>query len=1001
VTEAPDGDTTEPPYWERFHPWTGAEPPRAWFRSSAPSLDLSGDWKFRWSGRADGPAGFARPSADDQDWATLPVPSQWQLHGYGAPAYTNIRYPFPLDPPRVPTDNPTGDYRVRFNLPPGWPAGHTILRFDGVDSCARVWLNGTELGVISGSRLPAEFDVTSLVNPAQRDNLLAVRVHQWSSGSYLEDQDMWWLSGIFRRVMLLSRPDSGVRDYFVHTEYDHRTGQGTLRVDADAGGPARVTVPALGIDVAAGETTTVPAVEPWSAESPRLYRGVLTTPGETVPLTIGFRTVAIRDGILTVNGRRVLFRGVNRHEFDPDRGRAVTEPVMRRDVLLMKQHNINSVRTSHYPPDPRFLELCDEYGLYVIDECDLETHGFLGHGHQPAPDNPAGQPDWQQALVSRMQRMVERDKNHPSIVLWSLGNESGAGRNLGAMADWARRRDPSRPLHYERDPTYRDVDVFSQMYTPHAEVERIGQGREEPLDDPELDARRRAMPFILCEYGHAMGNGPGGLTEYQDLFDRYPRCQGGFIWEWIDHGLRTRDERGEYYGYGGDFSEPLHDGNFVADGLLFPDRAPSPGLLEYAKVIEPVRISRDGDRLRVANRYDFLDLSHLRFTWIAEADGQPLASGELTVPPVGPGASVSVLLPAIPALGGAGEANDANRVYVTGGVDGARGERWLTVRAELAADKPWAKAGHEIAWAQVPVEKMSPPLSPPPPAPDSATDPEPVTVTATTIQVGPGRFDPATGTLTHLGPLSVDGPRLDVWRAPIDNERWFSTEQNELAWRELGLHRMQHRVAAVETSPDELVVRTRVAPAASRLGLFATYRWTATGDELSLTVEVEPDGTWAVPLPRLGLRMAGPATLDQVTWFGLGPGEAYRDSRRAVRVGRHRATVGELQTPYVFPQENGNRADVRWAEITDAAGAGLRVAGDPVFGLTVRRWTTEDLDAARHPHQLTPRDSLFINIDHAQHGLGTGSCGPAVLPAHRLLAEPVTFRVTFQPLAGG
>jgi beta-galactosidase len=599
---------TEPPYWEQFHPWAGAEPPRAWFRSSAPSLDLSGDWKFRWSGRADGPADFARPSADDADWATLPVPSHWQLHGFGAPAYTNIRYPFPLDPPRVPTGNPTGDYRVRFSLPPGWPAGRTILRFDGVDSCARIWLNGTELGIISGSRLPAEFDLAGALNSSDQENVLAVRVHQWSSGSYLEDQDMWWLSGIFRQVMLLARPDGGVRDYFVHTEYDHRTGQGTLRVDVDAGGPARITVPELGIDVAAGETVTMPA-EPWSAESPRLYAGTISTQGETVPLAIGFRTVAIRDGILTVNGRRVLFRGVNRHEFDPDRGRAITEETMRRDVLLMKQHNINSVRTSHYPPDPRFLELCDEFGLYVIDECDLETHGFLGSSRETIPDNPADQPDWQQALVSRMQRMVERDKNHPSIVLWSLGNESGPGRNLGAMAAWGRHRDPSRPLHYERDPTYRDVDVFSQMYTPQAEVERIGQGREEPLDDPELEARRRAMPFILCEYGHAMGNGPGGLTEYQDLFDRYPRCQGGFIWEWIDHGLRTRDDYGEFYGYGGDFGEPLHDGNFVADGLLFPDRTPSPGLLEYAKVIEPVRISRDGDRLRIANRYDFLDRS--------------------------------------------------------------------------------------------------------------------------------------------------------------------------------------------------------------------------------------------------------------------------------------------------------------------------------------------------------------------------------------------------------
>ncbi|HEX4255643.1 MAG TPA: glycoside hydrolase family 2 TIM barrel-domain containing protein, partial [Streptosporangiaceae bacterium] len=402
---------TEGPYWEQFRPWRGTEPARAWFRSSAPRLDLSGDWKFRWSPRADAAAGFADPAVDDAAWATLPVPSHWQLHGYGAPAYTNIRYPFPVDPPRVPTENPTGDYRVSFTVPADWPAGRSRLRFDGVDSCARVWLNGTELGVVSGSRLPAEFDVTGALRPPGQPNLLAVRVHQWSSGSYLEDQDMWWLSGIFRRVMLLARPDGGVRDWFVHAGYDHRTGGGTLRVDVDAAdpahtGPARVTVPELGLDVAAGETVTVPAVEPWSAESPRRYDGTLTTAGETVSLRIGFRAVAVADGLLTVNGRRVQFRGVNRHEFDPDRGRAVTEATMRQDVLLMKRHNVNAVRTSHYPPDPRFLELCDEHGLYVIDECDLETHGFFTRGWlEPAPDNPADDPRWRDALVGRMQRM--------------------------------------------------------------------------------------------------------------------------------------------------------------------------------------------------------------------------------------------------------------------------------------------------------------------------------------------------------------------------------------------------------------------------------------------------------------------------------------------------------------------------------------------------------------------------------------------------------------------
>jgi beta-galactosidase len=958
-------------YWERFHPTTGTRPPRAWFRSDAPALDLSGDWKFRWSERADGPLDFTSASCDDADWAVLPVPAHWQLHGYGSPAYTNVRYPFPVRPPLVPSENPTGDYRLTFRPPAGWRAYRVVLRFDGVDSCARIWLNGADLGVTAGSRLPAEFDVTDALDWSA-DNLLAVRVHQWSSGSYLEDQDMWWLSGIFRQVTLLARPAGGIEDYFLRADYEPVSGGGTLTVDADV--PARITVPELGIDVGIGQPVTVAAVEPWSAESPRLYDGVLAAEGERIPLRIGFRRVAITDGILTVNGRRVLLRGVNRHEFDPDRGRGLTAETMRQDVLLMKRHNINAVRTSHYPPDPHFLELCDEYGLYVIDECDLETHGFFIAGWRPVPDNPADHPDWRDALVDRMRRTVERDKNHPSIILWSLGNESGRGRNLTAMAAWARSRDPSRPLHYERDWACQDVDVYSRMYSSHTEVALIGQHREEPLEDAALDARRRAMPFILCEYGHAMGNGPGGLSEYQELFDKYPRCQGGFIWEWIDHGIRVRGPRGEYFAYGGDFGEPVHDGNFVADGLLFPDRTPSPGLLEFKKVIEPARIARDGDVLRISNRYDCLDLSHLDFVWSVEEQGIGKAAGSLTVPPAGPGESVAVPVPDIPPVAG---------------------EAWLTVRAVLAADCSWAPAGHEIGWAQVQVAGA--------PAPPAAGAPALVTAGAHGIRLGPGVFDPADGTLTELGAIPVQGPRLDVWRAPIDNERWFSSEPNELAWKDLGLHRMQHRVDEITAGPRELIVRTRVAPAATRLGLIAIYRWAAGEageDALRLTVEVSPDGEWPLPLPRLGVRMAVPARLGKVEWFGLGPGEAYRDSCRAARVGRFTATVDGLQTPYVFPQENGNRAEVRWAALTDRYGAGLSVAGDPVIDLTARRWTSEDLDAARHPADLEPGSRIWLNLDHAQNGLGTGSCGPGVLPAYRLAAGPAAFTVTFRPLSG-
>jgi beta-galactosidase len=969
------GNGQSPPsldrYWESFHPAQGCEPPRASARSHASQLDLSGQWKFRLSPRAEVGTEFSRPDFDDTSWELLAVPSHWQLNGYGTPIYTNVRYPFPLDPPRVPTNNPTGDYRTRFHAPPADARDRLVLRFEGVDSLARVWLNGHDIGITSGSRLPTEFDITSAVD-LEGPNLLAVRVHQWSSGSYLEDQDMWWMSGIFREVVVSVRAPDSLSDHFVHADYDPATGSGVLRVDANVA--ARLTVDELGIDCASGEEVRPNSVEPWSAESPRLYRGSLTSRDERIELAIGFRRVAIVDGILTINGRRVQFHGVNRHEFDPDRGRALTKETMLRDVLLMKQHNINAVRTSHYPPHPHFLDLCDEYGLYVIDECDLETHGFLVTRSDGIADNPADDPRWREELVWRMRRLVERDKNHPSIVLWSLGNESGSGRNLAAMAQWARERDPSRPLLYERDWSCKDVDVYSRMYSTHAEVEAIGRREEEPLDDSALDARRRQMPFIIIEYAHAMGNGPGGLVEYEELFDRYPRCQGGFVWEWIDHGLRVRTAEGQFFAYGGDFGEVLHDGNFVADGLMFPDRTPSPGLHEYARVIAPVRIATEDastNALRITNRYQFRDLSHLEFRWSWEADGLPLAAGTMTVPSVSPGGSVMVALPPAP----------------TSSAD-APTETWLTVRAVLANDEPWAAAGHEVAWGQL---RAGHPRA----ASVQLASGPPVTVDVDTIRLGNARFDPATGLLTRLGSLAVAGPRVDLWRAPIDNDRWFSWAAREPAWHTLGLDRLEHRVDDVSCRDDEVVVTTRVAPAATRLGLAVTYRWRYQEHGLQLTVEVVPEGEWDLTLPRLGIRMGLPAELSHVEWFGLGPGEAYPDSRQAVRIGRFSATVDELQTPYVYPQENGNRRDARWITILADDGHGLHVRGVPVIDFTARRWTSEELARARHPIDLLAGNHVWLNLDHAHNGLGSGSCGPGVLETYELDARPTTFSVSF------
>ncbi|HEY7812270.1 MAG TPA: glycoside hydrolase family 2 TIM barrel-domain containing protein, partial [Nakamurella sp.] len=525
-------------------------------------------WKFRYcESLRDLTPGFEATDFDDSRFGDIAVPSCWQLAGlpgplrYGAPAYTNVTYPFPLDPPRVPDRNPSGEYRRRFPLPPEWgPGGSALLRFDGVDSCYAVFVNGAAVGHSQGSRLVREFDITHLVRP--ENNVLAVRVHQWSAGSYLEDQDMWWLSGIFRGVTLISEPAGAVRDFFVHADYDAGQGAGILRVVTSS--PATLSVPELGIAGATSGTEHRVAAEPWSDEHPRLYDAILASAGGDVRFRIGFRRIEVRDGQIRLNGRTVRFRGVNRHEWHPETGRSLDEATMRADVLLMKRHNINAVRTSHYPPDPRFLDLCDEYGLLVIDECDLETHGFALAGWR---NNPSDDPRWRPACLDRIERTVERDKNHPSVIIWSLGNEAGTGRNLEQMAGWIRGRDPGRLIHYEGEPDSFYTDLYSRMYAGYDELDAIGRRQEPVTANPEHDEHRRGLPMMLCEYGHAMGNGPGGLADYAELFDRHPRLHGGFIWEWIDHGITQVTAEGErYFAYGGDFGEPVHDGNFVIDG---------------------------------------------------------------------------------------------------------------------------------------------------------------------------------------------------------------------------------------------------------------------------------------------------------------------------------------------------------------------------------------------------------------------------------------------------
>ena len=990
-------------YWESTLPGHGRRTPRADAVTDARVQSLNGTWRFRLSPTAAGTGdGFIADDFDDADWDVIRVPAHWVLEPItplaGGPArslvgdpegplYTNTAMPIPLDPPRVPTENPTGDYRLEFEVPGDLP--RAALRFQGVDSCARVWLNGKELGWSKGSRLPFEFDAP--VRPGR--NVLAVRVHRWSAGTYLEDQDMWWLPGIFRDVELIERPAFAIDDHHVHADLDPRTGIGTLRVDAvlDGAASAIVDIPELGVRVAAGESVHMP-VEPWSAESPRLYRGTLRAlgpagePGETVELVIGFRRVEIVEGVLLANGRPLRFHGVNRHEHDPVRGRSVDRETMLRDIRMMKRANIDAVRTSHYPPHPEFLRLCDEMGLWVVEECDLETHGFIYAGWE---GNPPAEPAWREAMLDRIRRMVERDKNHPSIVVWSMANESGAGENFAALEEWIRGRDATRPILYERDPSYRNSDFASSMYPSLPDLEAIGR-REEPRPGGVTDLdddRRRSLPFLLVEYAHAMGNGPGGLQDYQRVLEGSDRFCGGFVWEWIDHGFDAVDDAGRPFTlHGGAIDYRPNGGRYCLDGLVFSDRTPTPGLVELAKAYEPVRIEV-GDEIRIRNRRHSAGTADLRWRWLLEVDGRRAAEGDLVIGDIPAGDRETLPLPPLPA----------------GNLDG---ERWLTVEAVLAADASWADAGHVVAWGQ---GRLPSPAPASVAAPHTSVAPPPGAValaeSADVLRVGDARVDPATGRLISLGSLGLDGPWLDVHRAPTENDRGQGG-RNDLAavWAAVGMDRMTTRVDSVRTEAGEVHVNGRLAASTHAHAVEYEFVWRPASEGVDLDVVVDFTGPWSptpyraldIVLPRLGLLFQLPGGYDAVEWFGRGPGETYADSAAGSRIGAWRSSIDDLQVPYPVPQETGNHLDTRRLRVTGDELPTLEVHGHPVFAFAARRWTSLDLQRARFPHQLSDSGSVWLNIDHAQAGLGSASVGPALPDAHRIALVRTAWRVSLR-----
>ncbi|MBF4614025.1 glycoside hydrolase family 2 TIM barrel-domain containing protein [Curtobacterium sp. VKM Ac-1376] len=986
--------------------------PRAWLHTDAPSLSLNGDWRFRWSPVASVSEDFATdgPVDDDPAWGELPVPSHWVLHGHGAPSYTNLQYPFPIDPPHPPEENPTGDHRRTFELPSSFDgAGRVLLRFDGVESHFRVWLNGTLVGWSTGSRLATEFDVTELLRPGA--NELAVRVHQWSAASYLEDQDQWWLPGIFRDVTLLARPTAPIDDVFVRAGWRAtlgtaasagtaasgrpETGTGTITFPTlDAAFPVRFAVPDLGVDVTWATADDVApieveGVEPWSAELPKLYDATLSTGsgsgGETVSLRLGFRTVSIVGDRFLVNGERVVFHGVNRHETHPVRGRVFDEEHARADMALMKRNNVNAIRTSHYPPHPRVLDLADELGFWVILECDLETHGFL---FTDWVGSPSDDPAWADAYLDRIARTVERDKNHASIVMWSLGNESGTGRNLAAMSQWVHDRDAERPVHYEGDYTGEYTDVYSRMYPTLQETESIGGGTPTPLlgCGPAEAARQRSKPFIHCEYVHAMGNGPGQIAEYEALVERYPRLHGGFVWEWRDHGLLAKTPTGEdYYAYGGDFGEVVHDGNFVMDGLVLPDDTPTPGLAEFAAVVAPIRLAVSDTTVLVENRYHSASTAGLRLCWTLSRNGVVEASGRLSTGIVAARESATVPVPA--------EVLDAATSEPAPG-----DELWFDLTVELAGPTAWADTGHVVARTQRLVAARA---ADAPRASRQGWDGD---------RLGEGVFT-ARGDLVSWKGHEVAGPRLELWRAPTDNDSLASQGGYETAdpvfthgvgdpdappsasrWRDRGLDRLTHRLVSMSRTDSGLEQHVRVAAANSGWGLEVTHRWTLTSDGLVLQTDAVPFGAWDVTWPRIGVRFDLPASLADAdaTWFGTGPLESYADSSHAARVGRFTAPVRSLGAEYSRPQETGHRPDLRELSVGPFT---VSTVGSHRAGFTLSPWTAQQIDRAEHPYELPTSDHLYLYLDAAQHGLGSRACGLDVLPEHQLWPQAFSWSV--------
>lgn len=1017
-------------------------------------LSLNGNWKFHWVSKPDErPVDFYRTDYNDADWKTIPVPSNWEMQGYGTPIYVSAGFPFKIDPPRVTSEpkpdytsfkerNPVGSYRHTFYLPPQWDGRKVFIHFAGVQSAFYVWINGKKTGYSQGSMEPSEFDITDYVQPG--DNRLAVEVYRWCDGSYLEDQDMWRTSGIHREVYLYSTSDVRISDFAVRTILDKEYRNANLQIKPElksykgnnlegwnikaqlfdsqnqavfGDALTQDALPVLNADYkAAVMNDRTPQRGPakfawlegevnnplkWTAETPNLYTLVLSLVNdknetiETVRCDVGFRSVEIRDGQLLINGNPVRLRGVNRHEHDPSTGRTISYERMIQDIILMKQANINAVRTSHYPNNTQWYELCNRYGLYVMDEADIEEHGLRGQ--------LANDPSWHAAFMDRAVRMAERDKNYPSVISWSMGNEAGYGPNFAAISAWLKDFDPTRFIHYEgaqgvpTDP--KTVDVISRFYprvqddylnpnipggedkerAENARWERLLSIAENPVDN---------RPVLTSEYAHAMGNAMGNFKEYWDEIYSNKRMLGGFIWDWVDQGLyKTAADGTRFMAYGGDFGDKPNLKAFCFNGVVFAERETTPKFYEVKKVyqpvlIEPVDLNPNEAVIRITNRNHFLNLNEYETRWSLISKGDTVQKGYIPNIDIPPGGKSEV------------------KIVIKGFETDPAADYWLRVSFHLKESVLWAGKGFEIAFEQMLLkgaEKRS----------SAAIEIpfEQVSKTNDKIEIQGKDFFAAfnlkSATISSLKyqgrEMLVSAPVFQGYRAPVDNDKGFG---NWLAkdWKQHGLDSLKREVISSEITGEtatSLQIKT-VAESKAKSGKFIhECIWTINGDgSIDVDNKFIPSGDLP-ELPRLGVVMILNSDLEQFKWYGHGPYENYSDRKTASPVGVYRSTVTEQYIPYPRPQETGNKENIKWINLTDSRGKGISFTclSEKMSGSALH-FTAGDLDNATHAYLLKPRKEVVLSLDAIMSGLGNSSCGPGVLKKYAI--EKKTYELKFR-----